>query len=74
MKIERKEDKGLVKYEDINFGECFEYNGCVYFKCYNIPGGKIYNVDLWRGLVSPSLLDNDDLVKPLLYAKVIVGC
>lgn len=65
-----KEKEKLVAYKEIDVSECFEYNRCVYLKCYkDIPGGKIYDVDLKRGIVSPSLND-DDLVKPLYDATI----
>lgn len=69
MKI-YKEKEELVAYKEIDVSQCFEYNRCVYFKCYdNIPGGKIYDVDLTRGTISPSL-DDDTLVKPLYDAMI----
>lgn len=65
-----KEKEELVAYREINVSQCFEYSRCVYLKCYdNIPSGKIYDVDLRRGIVSPSLND-DDLVKPLYDASL----
>lgn len=60
MKIEKQ---GTVKFEDVKFGQVFEWNGKIFIKGYYPAGrGKNVMVDLYSGYATSPLTDDSEVI------------
>ena len=67
MKINKKDEKKYISYEEIHAGECFKCkNDGIYMKSVN-GNGDMHDVNLETGLIAPPL-DNDTKV---IYLPVV---